>query len=504
MLVKDFKDLKVSLIPSLSQEEFNSATKEIFKKFGYPIPVIGEENWESFDYLISKGVYAGSLVKRLTKWLKKDMGVIPAPDFIGQIGNIIGKISNKDAEIYFVTMSNYFDWAPGTFNYNQSGGSSEANSCFWLSRNCAREALREFYDARSIIVKNSSMDNLARCWIISGREEDFDNYNYSRTNHDIIFNAYGGLELYKIARILTYCGYSSYNKVSFYTTDDERMYINSDSGFAMSINGEECGESLRISPEYEYYSCTRCGDTTSIYYDFVCDECRKNRKICCGCGYVYYEDEGTYVHGEFYCDDCFTNTFVFCERCGDKVKIDDSHTLENHNFCKYCYEKEEEICVCGKSLVSKSFAKKLISEDGEFLGYLCHGHDCKDLSHECEYCSGIYDIGLNKVQLLDYRHTFSGIKIISEKSEVCNNCISKLYKVADGVYIVVNILEYICEHVKRGTEIDSYEKDGLWIDTFDFIPIDSGKITLFCGSELYPYLAFRQIANKLKEEKEKI
>ena len=56
MLVKDFKDLKVSLIPSLSQDEFNSATKEIFKKFDYPIPVIGEENWESFDYLISKGL----------------------------------------------------------------------------------------------------------------------------------------------------------------------------------------------------------------------------------------------------------------------------------------------------------------------------------------------------------------------------------------------------------------------------------------------------------------
>lgn len=501
MLVKDFKDLKVSLIPSLSQEEFNSATKEIFKKFDYPIPVIGEENWESFDYLISKGVYAGSLVKRLTKWLKKDMGVIPAPDFIGQIGNIIGKISNKDAETYFVTMSNYFDWKPGTFNYNQSGGSSESDSCFWQSRNCAREALREFYDAKSIIVKNSSMDNLARCWIISGMEEDFDNYHYSRTNHDIIFNAYGGLELYKIARILTYCGYSSYNKVSFCTTDDVRMYINSDSGFAMSINGEECRESLRIAPEYEYYSCTRCGDNTSIYYNFVCDECKEGRKTCCWCGYDYYGDEGTYVYDEFYCDDCFTGTFVICERCGDNVKIDDSHTLENHNFCEYCYCKEKEFCVCGKTLVSKSFAKKLISEYGEFLGYLCDG--CKDTFYKCDYCYLNYDKKVNEIQILDYKHTFSGIKIISEKSEVCNNCISKLYEVADGVYIVVNNLEYICEHVKRGTEIDSYEKDGERLDTFDFIPIDSGKIILFWGRELYPYLAFRQIANTLEENKEK-
>ena len=498
MLVKDFKDLKVSLIPSLSQEEFNSATKEIFKKFDYPIPVIGEENWESFDYLISKGVYAGSLVKRLTKWLKKDMGVIPAPDFVGQIGNIIGKISNKDAETYFVTMSNYFDWAPGTFNHNQSGGSDESDSCFWQSRNCAREALREYYDARSIIVKNSSMDNLARCWIISGREDDFANYDYSRTNHDIIFNAYGGLELYKIARILTYCGYSSYNKVSFYTTDDVGMYINSDSGFAMSINGEECNESLRINPAYAYYSCIKCGDNTSIYDDFLCNDCKERQKTCCDCGYDYYRNEGTYVNDDFYCDDCYHELFSMCSRCGSTIRREDIHVLDGFSFCKYCYEREKTSCCSCGVVVSKSESRRLLNQHNNIVGFLCS--DCVDTYDRCSACSSTYVDEIDKVSILDYRHVVFGIDLTLDTKSLCNNCKARLVKVSDGVYISGIGLERVFSYIENEHKIWAFIKNGEISSELGFIPYDQVLTDFFPSLSIRVKALFDKISEQIKKE----
>lgn len=481
MLVKDCSNKQVNLLSDLSTTEFYTATKSVYDKYpDHPFPVVGEDNWDSFSYLISKGTYAGSLIKRLAKWMKKEKGFSPDPKFIGEIGNAIGKTQSKNMESYLVTISNYFDWTPGTFNRNQSGGSSEVDSCFWKSRNCAREALREIYDAKSVIIMDKDGDNLARCWLISACNDDFMDYGgVGSSEHDVIFNAYGNMELYKIARILTYCGYSSYNKINFYSTDGYRMYINGDIGFALSISGEECNSSLRIDPRYDSYECKEC-DYTSINDIDVCPSCATHYLTCVVCGCHTHESNGVILEaGDFVCDDCFGDSYANCWNCGHIEEQEDMYQYQDRWYCSNCHTRIFRECSeCGKSLPSGDMfdtSKGLICSQCFHNNYV-RCNNCKLIIPKAEMVT-IKRLNLRNIDFFtstDYMQ----LELVTE--DLCPQCKEeKLIPLSDTVYIYPIHLRYMKRQLKENRLLFVYKDNtgnfafGLDFSFGDFGLVDS-------------------------------
>lgn len=480
MLVKDCTDKQVNLLSDLSTTEFYTATKSVYDKYSdHPFPTIGEDNWESFAYLITKGTYAGSLIKRLAKWMKKEKGFTPDPKFIGEIGNAIGKTQSKNMESYLVSISNYFDWVPGTFNRNQSGGSSETDSCFWKSRNCAREALRDIYDAKSVIIKDSNENPLARCWLISASNTDFMRYDgRGSAEHDIIFNAYGNLELYKIARILTYCGYSSYNKINFYSTDGIRLYINSDTGFALSVSGEECTDYLRINPSYDYSECDRC-DYTSLHSIDECPNCASFYKVCDECGCRVWENDGTRVTDDlFLCGNCFRDTYAFCYNCNDMHLKEDMREYNGYHYCSSCQARIFVKCEdCGELAPTNEMWK---INNGKVCTY------CKrENYHRCEFCRSIVPnseetiVKRLEVRVIDFYTNSNYIQMQVVKEKMCKDCMeTKLIKIAEDIYIYPRNLTLIKNELESGRYPFVYrDEHNNFTFGFDFKISDLGIVT---------------------------
>ena len=71
-------------------------------------------------------------------------------------------------------------------------------------------------------------------------------------------------------------------------------------------------------------TCLRCGQ------EEVVDCC--DTMMCYDCEFEY----GTSVN----------DTFCFCERCGARIKTDDSYYVDQENYCEYCYDNYAAKCEC--------------------------------------------------------------------------------------------------------------------------------------------------------------
>ena len=70
MLINDVENQQV-VLSEIRPMDFVMSCSGLFEEYRYPMPMIGIDDWESFEYLITKGKITGSLPKRIVKWLKK-------------------------------------------------------------------------------------------------------------------------------------------------------------------------------------------------------------------------------------------------------------------------------------------------------------------------------------------------------------------------------------------------------------------------------------------------
>ena len=76
-------------------------------------------------------------------------------------------------------------------------------------------------------------------------------------------------------------------------------------------------------------------------YGYVCSDCLENFYYCEECGNYYTEKDVRYINseGSYVCDDCFESEFTTCDDCGEYIRIDDCHELDNKQYCDSCYEE---------------------------------------------------------------------------------------------------------------------------------------------------------------------
>ena len=131
-----------------------------------------------------------------------------------------------------------------------------------------------------------------------------------------------------------------------------------------------------VTYEDNIKECTDCSNTIDDGDELIIDE----HAYCTECAFLCFECETVFavsgqgrefIADEWYCWGCATQ----CERCNDGVRNDDTHTVDNEDWCEYCYENHSYYC---ESCSSSS------SESTTYVGDNPYCESC--FSDECYYC----------------------------------------------------------------------------------------------------------------------
>jgi hypothetical protein len=327
------------------------------------------------EWIKVKGVYAGTLPKRIAKFYARN-GIRLPNDLLGKIGSI----ANADLvsqSIYGLDIDFNFEWDPG--DYGDEG------SCYWGCRTDAKQLIRDSDGcAIRVYVKNdyNNWEGYGRCWALPINETDI-----------VIFNAYPkNFKLIKLARMIsTIIGYN-YNEVSLSNNETKGglLWINGSNHYVISPNNFDQDYPDTIDLHLSLHNCSSCGKSLDELDDYRC--------------YSY--------EGESFCKTCFDETFCQCERCGETVYNDDAIYYDYIPYCDYCYDHLYTTCdYCGYTC----YRDDIHYIDDDDLSYCgeCFHHNF----HECEECDNIYPI--DKMIIDEYgTNCVNCHKMILEKLEV--------------------------------------------------------------------------------------
>lgn len=159
----------------------------------------------------------------------------------------------------------------------------------------------------------------------------------------------------------------------------------------------------------------------------------EEKRICfeCGCVIPEYEDIWVASEQEYICEDCYNNDYCTCDECGDVVRLDDSHYINDTVYCEDCLNDNFFTC--------------------NHCGRLTHNDDARD-TNDGDVCSNCY---------YDYY-------------EECNECGDVLLR--DDMYYYEEDDRYYCEDCKPYRAINSY--------SYKPEPVFSGNSNLYLGVEL--------------------
>lgn len=283
------------------------------------------ESWG--NWLVSKGVYAGTLPKRLSSMMYKVYGIRLTSQLLSILGGELGKINKAVSGGNYITVLDGIDWESGAFG--------DEGSCFWGDRSGAKYMLSEsgalsfkvystyqpdnghsqechcdYEDIQDITVSgNNTVYSNSRCWIIPHHRGL------------IMFNGYG-YELIKQVRMLSTLLGVSYTKISLdnHGRTSDTMYINSGVGYLLGNQQDICNTDyidLNIQ-DYDNSECAYCGDS-------------------------YSDDELTCINGENYCEDCLSEHFRYCECCNEYKDSDYAYWIDSRGeyVCEYHYNRRD-------------------------------------------------------------------------------------------------------------------------------------------------------------------
>lgn len=347
------------------------AALKSFLYFACDLPPFSEPNGWQWDLLVTgKGVYVGSLAKRIAKYYYREHSISIPSDMLSKIGSFIADRAGG-------RRSHYIDITAGPFNWNKNEHDNQfgdGGSCMihpgGMHRlgGIALENDKRCYAIRFWHNKDGSPKDgvlgKARCWM---------QYN---GRYLLLWNAYGH-SLAMIARII-----SSWLGLSYRTcnignddTDPEgHVYINGGPHYILA------------SAEF----LAQWGEDDVPYIDLRV-ECESDRPRCVCCGNFvdsdnYYMDDWSST----YCADCYYERFSYCEACGSE----------------WC-DADTMVEIIGHPHV------KWVCED-------CASNHCI----RCEDCDTYVWIGA--------RSTVATYYIEDERKEVCENCFHGNYSLCDG------------------------------------------------------------------------
>lgn len=173
------------------------------------------DDWE-WDWVISKGKYAGTLPKRIANYAYKELGVKLNPQFLGALGALAKQYVPKGGD-FIIDFNKTLRWRRGNFG-NQ-------HSCFWSGRRNAKTIMRN-NGVCAMRLYSDSGDGIGRAWVAP---------NLPCKGMAVLFNGYrrgDGFTL-GMARMLASVLGMSYKKIILTNrgTDSGTLWINSGIGY---------------------------------------------------------------------------------------------------------------------------------------------------------------------------------------------------------------------------------------------------------------------------------
>lgn len=287
----------------ISAEGIDRIKSQVLDWYGVHFP-----DWWKWQNIVGNGNYAGSFVKRFRKYLKKEYN----SEFThaGELGSLVGQYSaGKDC--YSFRYSNKL-WNEGDFG--------DAGSCFFGSRS---EAPSRIFDAGGGAIQffDSDGKGYARAWVLP-----IDNWL-------TVFNAYG-LELLTTVRIIAGSLGLSYRKVRLENNSSIKglIWINGGSGYVIGtdiLDLSEMGDSI-IDLGIDCPECCNCeqwGEMIEEDGNLYCESCHSELfGNCDECDNTYLRDDINCITTDdgrelLVCDSCRDDNFVECGCCNRYVRI---------------------------------------------------------------------------------------------------------------------------------------------------------------------------------------
>jgi hypothetical protein len=285
---------------------------------------------------VAKGVYRGSLPKRISSYYAKMYNIKCPAAFITEIGNI-AKSHTNEGETYTFEFVDEIDWSAGEF------GESE-DSCYWNDRAGARQMITD-NGGLAVRFYGKHEQGMARAWMARIGDGVW-----------VLWNGYGfsGNATLTIARIVATHLAVSYKKIDLcnYGSDYGTLYINGGIGYAigkLEIIDSIHRHDLRWT-NIDIRICYECGDEISED-DYrlgsddhtYCDRCYERLfDYCEHCSETYWIEDLQYTGSESVCRYCLEHHYVECDVCNEYVRKNDARTKDDKTYCENCYEDDTE------------------------------------------------------------------------------------------------------------------------------------------------------------------
>lgn len=252
---------------------------------------------------------SGKLLKRFSKYIKKNYDIQLSNELMGKIGDILQRFVQNQANEFFIDFTDTFDWRNGQFG--------KSGSCWWGTYS---ESLPTFENGGGWVIRfynseNQCNDNgIGRTWLYpeNGYLIGFNSYGVGRPQVSKVIKALFaeyGIELH-YKRIEVENNYS-----------DTIPYINGGTGFVLGedvTDIESWDLNMEVEDDDEHFTCE-------------------------GCGLRYHTDDSNYVNDYLWCNDCYNDRFAYCQKCGEDYDNDYVHEV-NH---RYSYMCEDCLSDCG-------------------------------------------------------------------------------------------------------------------------------------------------------------
>ncbi|WP_437230182.1 hypothetical protein SH661x_001824 [Planctomicrobium sp. SH661] len=331
-------------------------------------------NLESLGHewtVTGNATYVGTYPKRLAKYLAREHGLRLRAGQIETIGNIGGAAVARSSE-YVLTFDR--DYLDGTDSAYCNGG-----SCWWGSNSGARYMLEE-HGGYAIRMWEDGRPR-ARCWIAP------------HNGYFVLFNAYGKLDLFQFARILSHQWGWSYHSCDLDNHGESGglLYINNGKGICIGPADVIADLDEKPSVDFQWEDiddgtpCADCGCNTDPDYSYsdpngntVCESCYSdNYSSCSRCGDTFQHEDVYDCDGDYYCEHCADRAgFGQCHDC-DEWRTGLTETDGGHSICESCADDYSLCCDCD-TLAGETCQRT----DGE---HVCR--DCASEYTECEECS---------------------------------------------------------------------------------------------------------------------
>lgn len=256
----------------------------------------------TWDWIVKKGVYSGTIPKRIGKIFHKTASISLSPDTLAEIGNIANKYLVKKTT-YLFDFTKSLNWRNGDFG--------DGGSCFWGQRSNARTMISASGGGAFRFFNSSNPEQgTGRLWAVP------------HEGNWVLFNFYGrGNLLEKVRVIATWSGLSyRYINLSNHGRSTGVLWINGESGYILgteeAINRINSVD-LRINEVKKTSYCISCADpipSDEVYWVLGTPFCRacfqKNYTTCTGCGIVTRRGLQTTPSGANFCLNCAISLLV--------------------------------------------------------------------------------------------------------------------------------------------------------------------------------------------------